>query len=137
MTSDTLGFSQDRIDELLKFLESHYTDWAAAMAPAIVGNPDRPHLAEELSDSICRMNPEIAKEFARITFTSDSRADLPNVSRPSLILQCSEDAIAPLEAGAYVHHAIPDSTMTVMKATGHCPHLSAPREVVSAIRAFA
>jgi sigma-B regulation protein RsbQ len=131
------GFSQERIDELLKFLESHYTDWAAAMAPAIVGNPDRPHLAEELSDSICRMDHEIAMEFARITFTSDSRADLPNVSRPSLILQCSEDAIAPLEAGAYVHHAIPDSTMTVMKATGHCPHLSAPREVVAAIRAFA
>ncbi len=84
-----------------------------------------------------RMDPAIAREFARVTFTSDSRADLPLVTRPSLILQCAEDAIAPLEAGAYVHGAIPGSTLAVLKATGHCPHLSAPSEVVSAIRAFA
>lgn len=131
------GFSEDRINELLLFLKDHYVDWSAAMAPAIMGNPDRPHLAQELNDSFCRMDPQVAQEFARVTFTSDSRADLPLVSRPSLILQCSEDAIAPLDAGAYVHQAIPDSIMTVMKATGHCPHLSAPSEVVHAIRAFA
>lgn len=131
------GFSQDRIGELLQFLENHYVDWSAAMAPAIMGNADRPHLAEELNDSFCRMDPVIAREFARVTFRSDSRADLPLVTRPSLILQCSEDAIAPVQAGAYVHAAIPGSTLSVLKATGHCPHLSAPREVVSAIRAFA
>lgn len=131
------GFSEDRIDQLLQFLEKHYVDWSAAMAPAIMGNSDRPHLSQELNDSFCRMDPAIAQEFARVTFTSDSRADLPQVTRPSLILQCSEDAIAPLEAGAYVHAAIPGSTLAVLKATGHCPHLSAPSEVVSAIRAFA
>jgi sigma-B regulation protein RsbQ len=131
------GFSEDRIRELLQFLESHYIEWSAAMAPAIMGNPDRPHLAKELGDSICRMDRQIAYEFARATFTSDNRADLPLVSRPSLILQCSEDAIAPVEAGAYVHSAIRDSTLTVLKATGHCPHLSAPHEVVNAIKAFA
>lgn len=131
------GFTEQRIGELLQFLEHHYIDWSAAMAPAIMGNPDRPHLAEELNDSFCRMDPQVAREFARVTFTSDSRADLPLVSCPSLILQCSEDAIAPLDAGTYVHNAIPDSTMKVLNATGHCPHLSSPREVTAAIRAFA
>lgn len=131
------GFSEDRIRELLKFLEHHYSDWSAAMAPAIMGNPERPYLAQELNESICRMDPQIAFEFARTTFTSDSRADLALVSKPSLILQCSEDAIAPLDAGVYVHNAIPESTLTILKATGHCPHLSAPHEVVDAIEAFA
>jgi sigma-B regulation protein RsbQ len=131
------GFSEKRIGELLQFLENHYVEWSATMAPAIMGNPEHPHLAQELTDSFCRMDPAIAREFARVTFTSDSRADLPLVTRPSLILQCSEDAIAPVEAGAYVHGAIPGSTLAVLKATGHCPHLSAPSEVVSAIRAFA
>ncbi len=131
------GFSEERIGELLQFLENHYVDWSAVMAPAIMGNPERPHLAQELNDSFCRMDPVIAREFAHVTFKSDSRADLPRVTRPSLILQCSEDTIAPLQAGAYVHAAIPGSTLAVLKATGHCPHLSAPSEVVSAIRAFA
>jgi sigma-B regulation protein RsbQ len=116
-------FSKDRIRELLQFLDGHYIDWSAAMAPAIMGNPNRSHLAQELGDSIGRMDSRMAYEFARTTFTSDSRADLPLVSRPSLILQCSEDVITPLEAGAYVHRAI-------LKATGIGPHLGAPREVV-------
>lgn len=131
------GFSQERINQILQFLETNYTDWSAAMTPIIMGNPDRPYLAQELNDSFCRMDPGIAKEFARATFTSDSRADLPLVSKPVLILQCSEDPIAPLEAGAHVHQAIPDSTMLVLKASGHCPHLSAPDEVAAAIGAFA
>lgn len=131
------GFSKERIHELLEFLRDHYIDWSAAMAPAIMGNPDRPHLAQELNDSFCRVDPAVAQQFARVTFTSDCRADLPLVNCPSLILQCSEDAIAPLDAGTYVHGAIPGSVFAVLKATGHCPHLSAPDEVVAAIRAFA
>jgi sigma-B regulation protein RsbQ len=100
------------------------------------GNPDQPHLARELSDSFCRMDPQIAKEFARVTFTSDTRTELSHVTRPALVLQCSEDVIAPVQAGAYVHQSLPVSTMKILKATGHCPHLSAPDEVVGAIRAF-
>lgn len=131
------GFTQERIDALLQFLESHYRDWSTAITPAIMGNPERPHLAQELNESFCRMDPLIAKEFARVTFTSDSRSELPRVSRPSLVLQCSDDGIAPFDAGAYVHRSMPDSTLKILKATGHCPHLSAPDEVVAAIRAFA
>lgn len=131
------GFTQERIEQLLQFLEINYSDWSAAIAPAIMGNPDRPYLAQELNNSFCRMDPEIAKEFARVTFLSDSRGDLALVSKPALVLQCSEDAIAPLDAGAYVHQSIPESTLKILAATGHCPHLSDPDEVVAAIRAYA
>jgi sigma-B regulation protein RsbQ len=106
------------------------------MAPSIMGNPDRPELGEELTNSFCRTDPNIAKAFARVTFTSDNRTDLPKVSVPTLILQCKEDIIASTEVGEFVHRQIPGSKMVVLDATGHCPNLSAPKEVVSAIQAF-
>ena len=110
--------------------------WSAAMAPAIMGNPDRPELGAELTASFCRTDPMIAKEFARTTFTSDNRDDLPNVTARTLILQCSEDIIASNQVGDYVHAHIPGSQLVVLKATGHCPNLSAPDEVIGAIRSF-
>ena len=106
------------------------------MAPAIMANADRPELGEELTNSFCRTDPEIAKAFARVTFMSDNRADLAEVKARTLILQCSEDIIAPLEVGEYVHRHIAGSKLVVMKATGHCPNLSAPDETIAAIRAF-
>jgi sigma-B regulation protein RsbQ len=130
------GFSSEQIEELLEFLESNHMGWSTAMAPAIMGNSDRPELAEELTNSFCRTDPEIAKHFARTTFTSDNRADLGKVQTPSLILQCSEDVIAPVCVGEFVHAKIPDSRLVVMQATGHCPNLSAPEETIEAIRSF-
>jgi sigma-B regulation protein RsbQ len=130
------GFKEEQIAELLEFLASNFMGWSTAMAPSIMGNPDRPELGAELTNSFCRTDPEIAKEFARVTFSSDNRADLAKVSVPTLILQCSEDVIAPLEVGDYVHRQMPNSKLVVLKATGHCPNLSAPEEVVSAIRDF-
>ena len=106
------------------------------MAPAIMGNPDRPELGAELSNSFCRTDPEIAKHFARTTFMSDNRADLAKVKARTLVLQCSDDIIAPLGVGEHVHRNIPGSKLVIMKATGHCPNLSAPDETISAIRSF-
>jgi sigma-B regulation protein RsbQ len=131
------GFSESDIDELLESLESNYLGWSAAMAPVIMGNPDRPELGQELTNSFCRTDPQAARVFARTTFLSDNRADLARVTVPTLILQCSSDVIAPLEVGAYVHAQIPDSTLVTLQATGHCPHLSAPAATVAAIRSFA
>ena len=131
------GFSASDIDELLESLESNYLGWSAAMAPVIMGNPDRPELGEELANSFCRTDPQAARVFARTTFLSDNRTDLARVTVPTLILQCSSDVIAPLEVGAYVHARIPASTLVTLPATGHCPHLSAPAATVAAIRAFA
>jgi sigma-B regulation protein RsbQ len=130
------GFSAEQISELLDFLADNYLGWSSAMAPAIMGNPERPELSEELTNSFCRTDPEIAKAFARVTFMSDNRADLARVKARTLILQCSEDIIAPPEVGDYVHRHITGSKLVVMKATGHCPNLSAPAETIAAIRAF-
>ena len=106
------------------------------MAPVIMGNPDRPELGEELTNSFCRTNPEIAKHFARVTFLSDNRADLPNVKTKALILQCSQDAIAPEVVGRYVHQNLPGSQFVLLQATGHCPNLSAPEETIAAMRSL-
>ncbi|WP_426612853.1 alpha/beta fold hydrolase [Bradyrhizobium sp. McL0616] len=130
------GFGETQIEELLQFLEANHMGWSAQMAPAIMGNPDRPELGEELTNSFCRTDPEIAKAFARVTFTSDNRKDLPEIDVPTLILQCSEDVIAPLAAGEFVARSIPNSKFIVLEATGHCPNLSAPDEVVSAMKTF-
>jgi sigma-B regulation protein RsbQ len=130
------GFDSDQIEELLTFLGENPMAWSKAMAPAIMGNPDRPELGEELTASFCRTDPEIARAFARVTFTSDNRADLARVAVPALILQCSDDIIAPLSVGQYVADHIPGGRLVVLQATGHCPNLSAPEEVIAAIRAF-
>jgi sigma-B regulation protein RsbQ len=130
------GFSDADISELLDSLESNYLGWSSAMAPAIMGNADRPELGDELTASFCRMDPEIARGFAKVTFLSDSRTDLPRVTTPTLVLQCTNDSIAPVSVGEYVRDALPDSTYVLLEATGHCPNLSAPDETAAAIAAF-
>jgi len=130
------GFSRADIDSLLEFLDRNYLGWSSTMAPLIMGNPDRPELGEELTNSFCRAAPEITKQFARVTFLSDNRADLPKLRTPALILQCSQDAIAPETVGAYMHRSLPQSELVVMQATGHCPNLSAPEETIAAMKSF-
>jgi sigma-B regulation protein RsbQ len=130
------GFSAPEIDELLASLDDNHMGWSAAMAPAIMGNPDRPELGEELTNSFCRTDPDIAKAFARVTFTSDNRDDLAKVTARTLILQSRDDIIASEEVGEFVHSRVPDSRLIVLDASGHCPNLSAPDEVIAAIRGF-
>ena len=130
------GFTTEDIDGLLESLDSNYLGWSSAMAPVIMGNPDRPQLGDELTNSFCRTDPEIARDFARVTFTADNRAELSKVRVPTLVLQCSDDVIAPAAVGAYVHQQVVGSTLVQLAATGHCPNLSAPEETVAAIRAF-
>jgi sigma-B regulation protein RsbQ len=130
------GFTAEDIDGLLDFLDSNFLGWSSTMAPVIMGNAGRPELSEELANSFCRTDPEIAKHFARVTFLSDNRQDLASVKVPTLILQCSQDAIAPEAVGRYVEKQIPGSTFVQLRASGHCPHLSDPEETISAIKAF-
>lgn len=130
------GFDQPTMDGLLNYLDENYLAWARAMAPSIMGNLDRPELGAELSDSFCRADPVIARQFARVTFLSDNRADLERLSTPSLILQCSEDPIAPESVGRYVHSKLNNSRFIQLRATGHCPNMSAPDETVAAMRTF-
>jgi sigma-B regulation protein RsbQ len=130
------GFSRADIVGLLDALDGNHLGWSRQMAPVIMGTPDRPDLTEELTNSFCRTDPDIARQFARVTFLSDNRADLPGVGVPTLVLQCSQDAIACDAVGTYVHQQIAGSVLTRLRAVGHCPHLSAPEETTAAIRAF-
>jgi sigma-B regulation protein RsbQ len=130
------GFTPADIEDLLRSLESNYLGWSAAMAPAIMGRPDEPALGAELTESFCRTDPEMARRFARVTFLSDNRADLAGVEVPTLVLQCSDDVIAPLPVGRFVADAMPRATLHVLAARGHCPNLSAPDETIEAIERF-
>ncbi len=132
----TGGFTRPQIEELLESLDQNHLGWSMAIAPVIMGNPDRKELGEELANSFCRTDPAIAKHFARTTFLSDERDVLSSVNLPVLILQCSEDVIAPQTVGEFVHKQVKGSKLVIMNATGHCPNLSAPEETIEAIKKF-
>jgi len=130
------GFAQDEIDELLATMDANYLGWSQHIAPVIMGVPDRPELGVELTSSFCRTDPTIARRFARTTFLSDNRADLDRVTVPSLVVQCRDDVIAPVEVGQYVHEHLAGSELVVLDVTGHCPNLSAPDQLVRAVRDY-
>ena len=130
------GFERSDIEGLLETLESNYLGWSSAMAPAIMGAPDKPELAQELTNSFCSTDPEIAKHFARVTFLSDNRADVAKLNAPTLVLQCSDDIIAPMAVGEYMKRTLPDCTLVVVRNQGHCPHMSAPSPCSDAIDTF-
>lgn len=130
------GFSRLEIDELLESLNNNHLGWSVTMAPVIMGNPEREGLGQELTNSFCKTDPEIAKHFARTTFLTDKRDILGDSKVPVLILQCSDDVIAPVEVGHYMHNNMDQSKLIIMKAIGHCPNLSAPEETIAAIRDF-
>lgn len=130
------GFSRDDIAGLIDFLDDNFVAWSGAMAPTIMGNPERPELGQELAGSFCRTDPTAARQFARVTFLSDNRRDLALLRTPALILQAADDAIAPPAVGRYLHQALRGSTLVQLAARGHCPNLSAPQETVAAIHDY-
>jgi sigma-B regulation protein RsbQ len=130
------GFERADIEGLLDLMDRNYIGWANFLAPVVMGNPDHPEFARELHDSFCSTDPKIARRFAETTFFADNRNDLARVEVPSLILQCSEDAIAPVEVGRYLARTLPKNTFRQLKATGHCPHVSHPDETIAAIREY-
>jgi sigma-B regulation protein RsbQ len=130
------GFDRADIEGLLELMDKNFIGWASFLAPVVMGNPERPELSGELEESFCSTDPKIARRFAEATFFSDNRKDLPNVPVPSLILQCAEDAIAPVEVGTYVQRNTPKSTLKLMRATGHCPHVSHPEETIAAMKDY-
>ena len=130
------GFEHQDIDDLIDIMERNYIGWASVLAPVVMQNLDRPELAQDLEDSFCSTDPSMAIRFAKATFYGDNRDDLARAPVPSLILQCSEDAIAPPEVGQYLHQHLPHSTLQMMQATGHCPHMSHPDETSALIKTY-
>ena len=130
------GFAREEIEGLLDLMDKNYIGWANFLAPVVMKNAERPELGQELQESFCSTDPKIARRFAEATFFADNRADLAGLEVPALILQCAEDAIAPVEVGHYLHRALPASTLRMMKATGHCPHMSHPDETIDAMKEY-
>ena len=130
------GFTRPDIDGLLAMMDVNAVGWAAHLAPVVMGNPDRPELAEDLQATFCSIDPVMARQFAEVTFLADNREDLAEVTTPSLILQCSNDAVAPVEVGEYLHRALRGSRLVTLDAIGHCPHVSHPAETSAAIRTY-
>ncbi|SNR71047.1 sigma-B regulation protein RsbQ [Hymenobacter mucosus] len=127
------GFDRADIDSLLAFMETDYVGWAESFAPFLMGNPERASLAAELVHSFCQNDPAIAKQFARVTLLSDNRLDATRLTTPCLLVQCAEDIIAPQEVGEYLQAAIPGAILVTLPVSGHCPHISAPRETLDVI----
>ncbi len=132
----TGGFEQEDIDALLEIMDDDFIGWAKLMSPQIMGNPKKPELTEEMENNFCSADHEIVKDFARVTFLSDNRKYLPDIPVESLTLQCTEDILAPLEVGKYIQEVTPGNKLVILKATGHCPHISAPEETIEAIKDF-
>lgn len=130
------GFERADIEGLLDMIERNQPGWATYLAGVVAQNPERPELALELESSFCAMRPSIARRFAAATFLADNRQDLADFHKPTLILQCAQDAVAPAFVGTYLHQHMPGSTLRSMLATGHCPQLSHPDETVSMIRSY-
>jgi sigma-B regulation protein RsbQ len=130
------GFEQEDLEGLFEMMDNNYLGWSRALAPSFMGNPDRPELGERLSNNFCATDPEIAKQFARVTFLGDNRKDLSRLSVPTLTLQCTNDIVAPLTVGHYMNKNMSNNKLVIMEATGHCPHMSEPEETISAIRSY-
>jgi sigma-B regulation protein RsbQ len=130
------GFSRMDLEGLLELMEKNYVGWASFLAPMVMKNDDRPELQKELATSFCAADPAIARRFAAVTFLSDNRSDLTGVTQPSLIIQCSDDAIAPAGAIEFVHGQLPGSTLRTLAANGHCPHMTHPRETIAVIEEY-
>jgi sigma-B regulation protein RsbQ len=130
------GLEREMVDGILATIDAGTHDWAYNLAPVIMGNPDRPELAAELSTLFCELDPKVASQFARATFLSDNRPQLAALKVPTLIMQCSEDIVAPEAAGSFIHRSIPGSTMVKLQATGHVPQVSAPMETISVMKGY-
>jgi sigma-B regulation protein RsbQ len=130
------GFTRPDIDGLLEMMDANATGWAAVLAPIVMANPERPELTTGLEATFCSIDPVMARQFAEVTFLADNRVDLPRVTTPSLIVQCSNDAVAPMEVGAYMERHLAGSTLSVIDATGHCPHVSHPEATIAAMRDY-
>jgi sigma-B regulation protein RsbQ len=132
----TGGFSKEDIDDLINTLNSNYLGWSSAITPVIMGNPDKPELTDELKNSFCQTDPEIAEQFAKVTFMGDERKYLDQCSTKTLIIQSQQDIIAPIEVGKFVHDKMKNSELAILDVSGHCPHMSSPKETTKAIKSF-
>lgn len=130
------GFTQEALDELYKTMETNYFAWISGFAPMAMRNDDKPELAAVFAKTLSAIRPDIAVSVVRTIFQSDYRDRLSKLAKPTLLIHCANDVAVPLEVGEYLHKNIKGSILEVIDAEGHFPHLSAPAEVIKAIKKF-
>jgi sigma-B regulation protein RsbQ len=130
------GIDREDLESLLEVMDNNYLGWSRSLAPSIMGNADRPELGEALAESFCTTDPNIAKQFARVTFLSDNRDDLALLPIPSLTIQCKDDFLTSETVANYILARTPGNQVIMLDSSGHCPHLSDPDGVIDAIRSF-
>lgn len=130
------GFDRANIEQLLASMDSDYGSWANMFAALLAGESNDPALGAELVNRFCSTDSVVAKQFARVAFLADNRADMAHLQTPSLLLQCAQDAVAPAEVGEFLVRQLPHATLVQLRTTGHCPHLSAPLETLDAMRTY-
>ncbi|MGI4884032.1 MAG: alpha/beta fold hydrolase [Janthinobacterium lividum] len=128
------GFERTDLDDILALLDTD--TWGQSFAHLLTGPANPDSVAEELAEQFCASNSAAARRFARVAFLSDHRADVPRLRLPTLVLQCTHDMVVPPAVGAYLLQHLPDARLMTLRATGHCPHLSAPVETLAALLPF-
>lgn len=130
------GFERQDLEELLQLMDNNYTGWAAYLAPVVGGGAHQPEASAEMQVRFCALNPDVARTFARATFFTDLRAELPSFAAHTLIVQCAYDALAPVSVGNYMHRVMPNTQLHTLPAYGHCAQLSHPKETVALVETF-
>lgn len=124
------GFEKSDVEDLLSMMEMNFAGWASFMAPFAMGNEGTSPITEELENTFVSCNPQIAKQFAEVTFYSDYRDTIAKLQVPTLIMQCANDSVVPVEVGYYLHKNIKNSELVILDTRGHYPHISEPKLTV-------
>ncbi len=132
----TGGFDREALEGLVNLMDENFLGWTSRVTPTIAGEDRAGETAAELTQSFCRTDPAIAKHFGRITFLADHRADMKRVEAPAAIIQCTDDALAPVDVGVWLSENMKRGTLKFIEATGHCPHMTEPAKTTEAIREF-
>jgi len=130
------GMEHGDIDTIYRAIHEDYAGWARTFAPLVMGNPERPQLARQFHASIASIQREMMLTVLCSILQQDLRESVARVATPTLIIQSRNDLFVPHAVVEYLHRHIAGSRLAEIEASGHLPHVSAPEEVIKAIRAF-
>lgn len=130
------GFEAKDLTAMLVEMEANYQRWVGTFATMMIGQYDAPELSHELVECASQTDQGMAKRIVELVFFGDYRALVPRLHQPTLLLQCADDPAVPEEVSQYLLWHLPQAVLVSLPVAGHCPHLTAPTQVVTAIRQF-
>ncbi|WP_293929269.1 alpha/beta fold hydrolase [Sphingobacterium sp. UBA6320] len=130
------GFTQCALDSMYETMTTNYYAWVSGFSSIAMGNPEKPELGESFARSLGAIRPDIALAVAKVIFEADLRAELEKYQKPTLLIQAQHDIAVPQEVALYLNKHIANSKLIEVNATGHFPHISAPDQVIEAVKSF-